>query len=211
MIVCCATGPSISRQQVEAARRKGFRLFVCNSAYQLAHDAELLYAVNLAFWDHYWPMIKGLPCEKWTTTRAAADRYGINWIAERNAPGLSGDPSVVHHGHGSGYTLVSMAARAGAKRIALLGYDLKYAPDYDGLARRCGSTPRHSLELLAGGEYPATMQHWPSVQVREGVHVGLVSLYKSVRDQGLVELINATPNSALEQVLGYTPIGDIQC
>lgn len=197
-ICCIATGPSLTREQVHVARSKGFRLFVCNNAYQLALDAELLYAVNLEWWLHYWGAVCRLPAQKWTTNEQAAQRFGLNWIAERDAPGLSTDPDVVHHGHGSGFSLLSMAARAKPDRIVLIGYDCRYAPDYDGRERRAGSTPRHSLEVLPTGEYPASMQHWPSVQVRDGVHVGLVELYRSVAAQGLVEIINCSPGSAID-------------
>lgn len=203
-VACIATGPSLTPHQVEAARLKGFRLMVCNNAYQLAPDAELLYAVNAEWWAYYWPDVAGLPCAKWTTNRAAAQEYGINWIAERDAPGLSTDPAYIHHGHGSGYSLVSMAHRMGATRILLLGYDLKYAPDYDGRARKVGSSPRHWF-----GEYPASMQHWPSVAVRDGVHHVLVDLYRSVHEQGLVEIINCTPGSALEGVIPSMDIADV--
>lgn len=204
-IVCCGTGPSITQQQVNIARTKG-RLFVCNNAFKLAPDAELLYAVNIEWWDHYYLEVKFLPCEKWTTNKQAAEAYDLNWIAERGADGLSTDPNVIHHGHGSGFSLVSMAYRAGAKRIALLGYNLRFAPDYDGRSKRIGSSLRHSSLLLPNGEYPAVMRHWPSVKVINGEHVELVRLYQTVRDQGLVELVNCTPDSALEPILGYTPI-----
>jgi hypothetical protein len=203
-IACIATGPSLTAAQVDTARSRGFRLFVCNNAYQLAPDAELLYSVNTAWWDHYWPAARELPAEKWTTNREAADRYGLNWIAERDAPGLSTDPDVIHHAHGSGGSLVSMAHKQGAERILLLGYDLKYAPDYDGRARQIGSSQRHFF-----GEYPASMQHWPSVHVRNGVHVELVEWYRSVHEQGLVELINCTPGSALEGVIPSYDIRDV--
>lgn len=153
-IACIGTGPSLRLDQIAHARRKGMRLFVCNNAYQLVPDADLLYAVNLAWWQHYWPEVRAMPCEKWTTNREAADAFGLNWIAEKNAPGLSPDRTYIHHGHGSGYSLVSMAHWYGADRIVLLGYDLKYAADYDAANRAPGSTPRHFF-----GEYPASMQH----------------------------------------------------
>lgn len=208
-IVAIGTGPSLTIEQIEVARCKGFTLYGCNLAYRLAPDIELLYAVNLEFWKYYWSEIEKIGAAKWTTNRQAAEQYRLHWIAEKNADGLSTDRNVIHHGHGSGFSLVSMAHRAGAKRIVLLGYDLRYASDYDGRSRSIGSSPRHSVELLPGGEYPASMQHWPSVQVKNGDHVELVRLYRSVRDQGLVELVNATPNSALEAVLGYTPIENV--
>lgn len=192
-IVCCATGPSITPEQIETARTKGFRLFVCNNAYELAPDAELLYGCNYAWWAHYWDDVKELPCEKWTTNREAAGVFNLNWIAERNSPGLSLDAGVIHHGHGSGYSLVSMAWRERPDRIILLGYDCRYSSDYDPQNHYTGSMPRHFF-----GEYPASMQHWPSVQVRKGVHVELVELYRSIARQGLVEVINCTPDSAID-------------
>lgn len=192
-IVCIGTGPSLTAEQVDTARAKGFTLYACNNAIQLAPDAALLYAVNLAWWDHYWGDVRDLPCEKWTTNITAAVKYDINWIEERNRHGLSEDPAYIHHGHGSGYSLVSMAYRNGAERIVLLGYDLKYAPDYNGRAKHVGSTPRHFF-----GEYPEDMQHWPSVRVQGGVHTELLDLYASIHAQGLVQVVNCTPDSALE-------------
>ncbi len=192
-IACLATGPSLTQQQVDTARDKGFILYACNNAIFLAPDAALLYGCNHEWWAHYWDQVKDLPCEKWTTSSIAASAHGINWIAERHAPGLSTDPSVIHHGHGSGYSLVSMAHRAGADRIVLLGYDLKYAPDYDPANCEPGSTPRHFF-----GEYPQTMQHWPSVQVKNGVHIELRDLYREISRQGLVSVVNCTPGSAID-------------
>lgn len=155
----------------------------------------MLYGCNEAFWVHYWcDELMSHPAEKWTTNKPAARKFRLNWIAERNAKGLSADPSYIHHGHGSGYSLVNLAFLMGAARIALLGYDLRFAADYDGTEKRIGSTPRHYF-----GEYPSGLRHWPKVNVRHGVHVELVQLYESIAEQGLVEIVNCTgPNSALE-------------
>jgi hypothetical protein len=184
----------LSVRQIAIARSKGFRLFGCNVVYQLVPDLELLYGCNYRFWEHYWS--RGLSkhkAEKWTVNKYAAEMFDINWIAERFQRGLSTDRDIISHGHGSGFSLVSMAYRAGAERIVLLGYDLRYAEDYDGKGRQIGSTPRHFF-----GEYPTHMQHWPSVQVKDGVHVELVELYRSIKEQGLVEVINCTPDSAID-------------
>jgi hypothetical protein len=186
-IVCCGTGPSITPHQVEVARRRGWALFVCNDAICLAPDAALLHACNWQWWDARWAEVKDLPCEKWTTRKESAEKYGIHWIAEVNRPGLSNDPALLHHGHSSGYQLLGMAYRAGATRIVLLGYDMSFAPDYDGAAHQIGSSPRHFF-----GEYEPELQHWPRVQVRNGVHIELFELYRSVADQGAVEIINCS-------------------
>jgi hypothetical protein len=188
------TGPSLKLQQVEAARSKGFVLFGINRVWEIVPDLAVLWGTNAAFWRYYWSAeLEAYPADKWTVSREAADEFGLNWTAEKNAPGLSTDPNVIHHGHGGGFSVLNLAYLMGAQRIALLGYDLRYAPDYDGATRDIGSTPRHYFD-----EYPRELQHWPSKQVRNGVHVELLSLYESVAKQNAVEIVNCTgPNSAL--------------
>ena len=178
---------------MQVARERRWTLYACNDAYRLAPDAALLHACNWQWWDARWDQVRDLPAEKWTTSAVAAGKYGIRWIAEVNEPGLSTNPDVLHHGHSSGYQLVGQAYRNGATRILLLGYDLKFAPDYDGASRQIGSGPRHFF-----GEYEAALQHWPKVKVRAGVHYELVEMYGAIARQGLVEIINCTPGSALD-------------
>jgi len=202
-VVCIGTGPSLKPEQIEIARKKGYRLFGCNNVYQDVPDLEVLYGCNEAWWDTYWEDVRSHSCEKWTTNIDAANRYRINWIAERFGFGLCEEDNIIHHGHGSGYSLVSLAHKLGATRILLLGYDLRYAPDYDGKTRQIGSVPRHYF-----GEYPSNLQHWPSVKVENGVHVELVHLYRTIDMQGLVEIINCTPGSALEGVIPSMNIED---
>lgn len=203
-IVCIGTGPSLTPEQIDVARQKGLRLFGCNNVFQIVPDLELLYACNAAWWDTYHVEVKDHPAEKWTTNLEAARKYGINWMGERWGIGLCRDPKVIHHGHGSGYSLVGMAHKMGAKRIFLLGYDLKYPENYDGKSQRIGDGQRHYF-----GEYPTHLQHWPSAKVRKGVHVELVDLYRSIHEQGLVEIINCSPGSALERVIPSMDISDV--
>lgn len=193
-VACIGTGPSLTMDQVDAARERGMMLFGCNRTFQDVPDLAVLYAINEAFWAHYW--FQGLceyPAEKWTANPQVAEKYRINYVREQNEPGLSRDPGYIHHGHGSGYTLVNLAYLMGAERIVLLGYDLRYAPDYNGFDREIGSAPRHYF-----GEYPSSMQHWPKMQVVNGVHRELVELYRSIEEQGLVEIVNCTPGSAID-------------
>ncbi len=191
-MACIGTGPSLTVQQIETARHKGFTLFGCNNVWELT-ELAVHYACNEAWWDQYWsPHLAASASEKWTCNAEAARKYGLNWVAEKNARGLSRDPTVIHHGHGSGYTLLNLAYLMGAERIVLLGYDLKYAPDYSGASHEIGSTPRHYF-----GEYPAPLQHWPKVHVRGGVHTELLELYESVASQALIEIINCSADSAL--------------
>lgn len=192
-VVCVGTGPSLTLSQIEIARQKGFALTGCNNVIFDIPDLALLYACNYGWWKFYWERVRDHPASKWTTNAEAAKCFNVNWIDEVAADGLSIVPNLVHHGHGSGYTLVNLVYLLGATRIVLLGYDLKYAADYDGRARLIGSEPRHYF-----GEYPALLQHWPSVQVKSGIHTELLRLYGTVAKQGLVEIVNCTPDSALD-------------
>lgn len=160
-------------------------------------DLSLLYGCNYEWWRAYWHLIAEHKADKWSTNARAAQEFGVNWIAERDAPGLSTDPSIIHHGHGSGYSLVNLVFLMGAKRIILLGYDLKYPRDYDGRARFIGTGRRHYW-ADRGGEYEPQLQHWPSVHVAEGVHYDLVRRYGEIAKQGVIEITNCTPNSAIE-------------
>jgi hypothetical protein len=214
--VCCiGTGPSLKPEQIEVARRKGYRLFGCNLVYQVVPDLEVLYGCNYDWWETYWkpdpnnPEVAGAPpvkdhlSQKWTTNVEAANEFRINWIAEKFGFGLCEDKHVIHHGHGSGYSLVSLAHKLGATRVLLLGYDLKYDKNYNGKSHQIGNSPRHYF-----GEYPKHLQHWPSVRVKNGEHVELVHLYRTIKTQGLIEIINCSPDSALKGVIPSMKIED---
>lgn len=151
-------------------------------------------------------MVKDLPCEKWTTREESAREYGINYIPERAnfGQGLSEDSRYLNHGHGSGFQLLGMAYRARPRRIVMLGYDLRYAPDYDGWIRRGGSTPRHFF-----GEYEPELQHWPKYSVEHGVHFELVEIYEAIAVHNTrCEFVNCTPGSAIK-VLPTARIEDL--
>lgn len=155
----------------------------------------MLFATNSQWWDHYWGRHDGPrehSCSKWTNNHESAEKYGLHYIRSYDAPGLSANPRWIHHGHSSGFCLLNLALLMGAQRIVLLGYDMKYAPDYNGRERSIGSRPRHYF-----GEYPSALQHWPKVSVKDGVHVELVKQYESVAAQGLIEIINCSPDSAI--------------
>lgn len=188
-----ATGPSLTLEQIDCAREKGFVLFGCNNVWECVPDLAVLYACNAAWWTFYWSdRLAAYPAQKWTTSREAAQKFKLSWIAERDRFGLSSDANRIHHGHGSGYSMLNLAYLMGAARIVLLGYDLKYAPDYSGEDKRAGSLPRHYF-----GEYPSGLLHWPKVSVKDGVHVGLIKYYERVAEQNLIEIVNCTPRSAL--------------
>ena len=103
-----------------------------------------------------------------------------------------------------------MAHKLGADRILLLGYDLRYPKDYDGFKRFKGSGLRHSeLVLPDGGEYPQAVDpHFPKFRMEHGIMHGLVERYQQVHEQGLVDIVNCSPGSALEGVIPSMDISE---
>lgn len=189
-------------EQVESARRKGLKLFGVNRIFQDVPDLELLFGTNHQFWDYYLQLgLKDHPCEKWTNSEEAAQRHGLSYIPGVDKSGVSLNPDRIHHGHSSGFCLLNLAILMGARKIVLLGFDLRFAPDYDGRQQLVGSSPRHYFS-----EYPPELQHWPKVSVQQGKHLELLKQYQSVARQNVAEIINCTgPNS----ILDCFPMSDI--
>lgn len=118
-----ATGPSLTREDVEACRH--LRMLVINDAWELAPWAQWLFASDLRWWDARWSFVKSFAGEKWTRDAIAAKKYGLRYIESKPLDGLSYDTALIHEGCNSGYMAINLARHFGARRIILLGYDAK--------------------------------------------------------------------------------------
>lgn len=191
--VCIGTGPSLTPEDIHACRERGWALYGVNLVYRFVPDLEGLYAINLAFWNAYWNKgLKDHSADFYTANPDVAANYPVYLFEERDADGLSDRQGVIHHGHGSGYSLLNVALLSGYRKLVLLGYDLSYAPDYDGWRRYPGSSPRHFF-----GEYDGRCQHWPKTGIENGEWKAMMKRYETVAEQGLVEVINCSPGTAL--------------
>jgi hypothetical protein len=196
--VIIGTGPSLSPEQlahVQQARAAGrCKVYGVNNAWCVAPYLDVLFSCNPQWWDYYYPRDQRLRmnrCQKWTWDKATADKYHLNYIPGKWAPGLSTDPSYIHYGHGSGYEVLGIAYHQGIRHMILLGYDLKYPAGYSAPNRRPGGD-RHYF-----GEYPEPLQHWPKVDA-EGRMVGLLNLYNTIDCDNLqLRITNCSPGSAL--------------
>lgn len=197
--VILATGPSLTPDVLEAARRgqeQGeWSVFGMNHIWRDFPTLDGFLACNPEYYDAQWECgLKNIRAEKWTWDAKTADKYGIRYIQGKWADGFSRDPGVIHYGHSSGFQLPQIAYHAGFRRLLLCGYDMRYAADYDGKNQRIGSTPRHYF-----GEYEdEQLSHWPSVKVKDGVFVELIEQFERVKLLNPdVEIINCSPGSAL--------------
>ena len=127
-VACIASGQSLTREDCERCRE--LRVIVVNDAYRLAPWADVLYAADGPWWDHKRgvPEFDGI---KVTCTVEAAKRWGLKHVAVRNTQGglpyrgVSLDPSFLVSGGNSGFQAFNLAVLFGAKRIVLLGYDMR--------------------------------------------------------------------------------------
>lgn len=199
--VILGTGPSLTPEVQEVAcegqRRGAWSLFGCNYTWRTFPSLDVFLACNKEFYDLEWERgLREHRAEKWHWDLATCIKYGLHYIPGKWKDGFSKDTSCIHYGHSSGFQLPQLAYHAGFRRLLFCGYDMKYAVDYDGKNQRIGSSPRH---YFGDGEYKdEALNHWPSVKVKDGVHVELIEQFEKVKRLNKdVEIINCSPGSAM--------------
>lgn len=185
-IVLIAGGPSLTKPQVESARRAWIagraRVLGCNEAYLAAPWIDALYASQRTWWETHIDAVREVHLAMlFSQDEKACDMYGLWYVPSRPEPGLSADAGYIHNGgpggH-SGFQLLNLAAHLGARRIVLLGYDCRTAP-----------APRLAAY---GGQ---------AVAQDSGYFGDWVDAYRAARDhleELGIEVINCSPDSAID-------------
>lgn len=127
-VACIATGASLTAADVDYVRGKVDGVIAVNDAIDLAPWADILYACD----GKWWGWRKGVPEFKGTKYAMKDDakkyaKQGVQMIRRGHQSGLDLRPDGVAHGLNSGYQAIGVAVHSGAKRIVLLGYDMKGA------------------------------------------------------------------------------------
>lgn len=180
-IVCLATGPSLTAEDVEFCRGKS-RVIAVNDAYSLAPWADVLYACDPAWW-RWHQGVKDFGGQKWSIESSAwskrlRDAFAdVKRLRNTGETGLESNPTGLRTGRNSGYQAVNMAVHLGALRIVLLGYDMKVASD--GRRHFFGNHP----EAAQNSPYPSFREHFKT-------------LVDPITKAG-VSVLNCTPGSAL--------------
>jgi hypothetical protein len=121
-VACLATGPSLCQADVEAVRGRVDGVIAVNDAHRLAPWADVLYACDAKWWE--WnagvPGFQGL---RYTLQPRAARWATV--LRKTGEHGLELDPGGVRTGKNSGYQAINVAVHLGARRILLLGYDMR--------------------------------------------------------------------------------------
>lgn len=192
-VFCLASGPSLS---VEICGKvKGLPTIVVNSSCTLAPWADVLYFTDNGWYETH----KGI-VENWPGLVVAMARR-----AKRELPHKvhlvkgAGDPTLNHistfpplgspfirQGRSSGHTAIALAVAMGAKRVVMLGYDMK--PAADGQEHHHTEYQDRDLAKYARDFVPA-FSGWNAAAIKAGV-----------------EIINCTADSAVTEF----PFADLE-
>lgn len=179
-IVIVAGGPSLTADQVNYCRGRA-RVLVINDGYLLAPWADALYACDFPWWSAH-DGVADFAGLKFTQDERPPKQWpDVHRIAGIHAPGLSLDPDLIHFGGNSGYQAINLAVHLGAKRIVLLGFDLRLGDDGK---RHWFGDHRAGLNNPDAGH----MARWLD---------NFATMIPDLERAG-VEVINCTPGSALE-------------
>ena len=124
-IVCVGGGPSLTLEDVATVQGKALHVIAINDAYRLAPWADVLYAADAKWWRHH----AGAPSFRGGlkyTLQAEARRWpGVQVLRNTGQEGLERDPRGLKTGRNGGYQAINLAVHLGARRVLLLGYDMR--------------------------------------------------------------------------------------
>ena len=139
--------------------------------------ADVAYFGDYTAVKHYYPRLAKLTVAEWVTIdRAAAERWKLTHIRPTGGNGIG--LQRVHMNGNSGAQAICVAAAFGARRVLLLGFDMK--PGADGRAHWFGQHPSGLVTRQLFEEWI----HKAEAIARDAPRIG-------------VEIVNCTPGSAL--------------
>lgn len=169
--VIIASGKSLTKEDVEYCKGKA-SVYCVNNTYELAPWADVLYACDLEWWDHYKPNFSG---EKWSLNPDACAKYKLNYI-EYDPSLIFGIKKIIGSGGNSGFQALNLAYLHGYKRALLLGFDyMNSGQHYFG---------RHPNELDKSPDMRRWVEHMRKA--------------KPIMDSVGFEVINCTRHSAID-------------
>lgn len=177
-VAVLGAGPSITRAQVDQCIEADTKLIAVNRSYELipedARAAAILHSCDSTFWSWY-PDAREFSGIKTTlSAEIAAQGWGVHLLRDAGPEGFVDDPSAVTTGWNGGFQAICIAAKAGARRIVLLGFDMNDGGHWH------QSHPDGGLERDWKAQLPCFSTLVEPLKARS------------------VDVVNATPGSALK-------------
>lgn len=191
--VCVASGPSLSMEQIYCIKkvheRDQCRVLAVSDSYKLLPDADIVYSTACDWWDwHYIAVKKACRGRLVTPNAAAALKYkGLEYVeGVKVHQGLSSKRGTIHLGKNSGFAALNLAVLEGAKKVLLVGYDMR----------------KHDEPKDKGKETYGLLHWFGDHPVKKGTPYfkGWIEKYREtvgqLKEWG-IEVVNCTPESAL--------------
>lgn len=126
--IVVATGPSAADAPLEKAKGRA-QFLVVKDGWKLAPWASHLYACDHHWWEQY-QGVKEFKGTRVVYDKRTVDKYlGLDMIKieiEKHVPDMRFDkPGYVGWGGNSGFHAINLAAQWGAKKIILIGFDMR--------------------------------------------------------------------------------------
>lgn len=188
--VIIASGPSLSDDQLAHVhdKRASCHVVAVNNTAERAPWADVVYMGDFTCLRHYLPRLKPQTSGEWVTQcKAGAERWKLTHVKPCSNKGMTLER--IHMNGNSGAQAVNLAAAFGAKRILLLGFDMK--ADKHGRDHWFGQHPKPLVQRQLYDDW-----------LEKFVHIA-----KDAKALG-VEIINCTPASALT-VFPMQPITEV--
>jgi hypothetical protein len=130
-VFICAGGPSLSGFRFD--RLAGKRVIAINRALEFVPGAEVLWWSDARFWRNNRTAISAHRARYKATCQIGyqGDEVLPPWVTQYRFTGVSGfdaDPRCLRHGNNSSYAAIHLAAHLGARKIVLLGVDMRHGP-----------------------------------------------------------------------------------
>lgn len=173
-----AGGPSLDEFPWDKLR--GEPCIAITRSFERAPWADVLYFTDARFWEWYHAELstwKGNIVTAAKPARIHPTFPRMEFYKLTMARGLDLRPNCLRHGNSSGYAAINLAVHLGAKRIYLLGYDMKFK---DGKSHHHGGHPVRNTETV----FTKMLPFFPSI-------------VEPLKKHG-IEVLNANPDSAIE-------------
>lgn len=123
--VCLGSGPSLTAEDVDVCRGRS-RVIAVNDTHRLAPWAEVLYAADAKWWRWFAEAQGEFAGLKYTIASSFGECGSCATPLQNTGPsGLETSPTGLRTGRNSGYQAINLAVHLGARRIVLLGYDMR--------------------------------------------------------------------------------------
>lgn len=198
-VVCIAGGPSLTEQALRRVQESGAKVIAVNDSYLVAPFADVNYFADARWWGwHFNGVAKSWPWVRFSAEeqrKAFAEFAGqkvsigdtglsigdpeVYVVRNGGGTGLSLSPTEIRTGGNSGYQAVNLAVLAGARKVVLVAYDMKFGP---------------------GGRSHSHNGHAPIGSSPEQTYLNHANNFKSMLPdlkRAAVDVVNCSPGSAL--------------